>query len=222
MRKQLHERAWQTAELELAGLVGEMLRIVRGTTTVVVRRRLQLGEVARAVERAVPRPSWRAVFLKAFAHLSALRPELRRCFVPWPIPRLYEHRVVIAAVPVERSDGFLRLTAPESRALHEIDALLTGEGTSSPPGRSGLRLAWSGRCHAEHFGTFALGAGGPASVPALHVGPVGAGGVVDVCLRCDERVLGRGDTAGALEALEDVLHDRILVELRYAESVEAA
>src|SRR5262245_27620606 len=61
----------------------------------------------RAAERqsGQPRPSWFAVFMKAYALVASRRPELRRSCLTLPRPRLYEHPHSVASLPVERSLG---------------------------------------------------------------------------------------------------------------------
>ena len=39
----------------------------------------------------MPRPSWCAIFTKAYAVVAARYPELRRAYLKFPFPRLYEH-----------------------------------------------------------------------------------------------------------------------------------
>ncbi len=187
---------------------------------------LSLPDVVAARALATPRPSWRAVFLKAFAHVAAANPLLRRCLVPWPISRVYQHPETIAIASVERSDGigFVRVTRPEKLRLSEIDALLEGEGSPPPRHSRLLRLgvAWSGSFRAQRFGTMSIGPHPlPILMPALHHGLIDKD-EVDVRLTYDRRILDDEDAIRVLAALEDVLHERILTELRYLESVEAA
>src|SRR5262245_12643327 len=71
-----------------------------------LRRRMQLAPVIAARRAARPRPSWAAILLKAYAFVADARPELRRVYMPFPRPHLYEHPVNIASVAIERQiDG---------------------------------------------------------------------------------------------------------------------
>jgi hypothetical protein len=97
---------------------------------VMVRRRMHLAEVALARKAAVPRPSWFAVFIKAYA-IAALRwPELRRSYMTLPWPRLFEHGTNIASVPIERYIVeepvvcYVPFPSPEERSLTELDAII--------------------------------------------------------------------------------------------------
>jgi len=93
-------------------------------------RRMHLGEVMAARNAARPRPSWLAMFTKAFAAVAARHPELRRVFVARPWHRLYEYDHNIISIIVERDCGgepglFLaRLQSPAQMPLTEIDARL--------------------------------------------------------------------------------------------------
>src|SRR5262249_39805940 len=76
------------------------------------------------------RPSWVSIFTKAYALVAARWPELRRAYLGFPIPHLYQHPCSIAAIAVERRFGaetgvFLgKIRGPEQRSLPEIDRLL--------------------------------------------------------------------------------------------------
>ena len=197
-----------------------------------MQRRMRLAAVAAARELAVPRPSWQAIFLKAFAHVSAGNPLLRRCHLSWPWPRWYQHAETVAAIPVERPQPtFVLLPGSETLRLSEVDAALQEEeriATLPDASHFALRLglACSGRVRAAHCGTFSLSATQrePVTpfVPALHHGPVDERDEANVCLTYDLRVLDSFDAARALGELEQVLHERILTELRYIESLEVA
>jgi hypothetical protein len=222
--------------------VCDLLQLTRRIPAVPVQRRMKLADVAAAREAAAPRPSWRAIFLKAFAHVSAVNPLLRRSYLSLPWPRLHEHDETIASVPVEwlqhgeEELAFVSLRRPEAMSLSEIDAALQAENCPGPPRlpRFALRfgLACSGRFRTRLFGTFGLSAYAGLSAaplhplsmfaPTLHHGPVDERGMADVCLTYDHRVLDGCDAARALSAVEQMLHERLLTELRYLETVEAA
>jgi hypothetical protein len=95
---------------------------------VVVERRIQLADLALARAAVPVRPSWYAIFAKAYAIVSAERPELRRSYMSLPWPRLFEHARNIAVVPIERRLGEedvvlnVPLPDPETRSLEDLDA----------------------------------------------------------------------------------------------------
>src|SRR6516164_599028 len=82
--------------------VGDLVHFARKVPSVPVQRRINLAAVRSARQVAQPRPSWAAIFMKAYGFVSAARPELRRAYLPYPWPHLYEHPITIASVAVER------------------------------------------------------------------------------------------------------------------------
>ena len=108
----------------------ELLHFARKVPAMAVLRRVRVAEVAAARAAAHPRPSWAAVFLKAFAFVTASTPELRRAYVRFPRPPLHEIPDPTIAVALERPHAdeqvtfFTRLLQPQHHSLHELDALL--------------------------------------------------------------------------------------------------
>jgi hypothetical protein len=108
----------------------DLLAQARQVPTLTAQRRLHLGAtaVARAVAR--PRPCWPALFIKAFALTAQNRPELRRVFLSFPRPRLYQHPVSVASVALERpflsEEAIFHATIvqPEASSLADLDCLL--------------------------------------------------------------------------------------------------
>jgi hypothetical protein len=219
---------------------------------------MNLAAVRSARQVAQPRPSWAAIFTKAYGFVSAARPELRRAYLPYPWPHLYEHPLTIASVAVERrykeEEGvfFGHLRGPENCGLVEIDRLLRHfkEKDVQDIGsfRNALRVSrlplpirrlawwiglnWWGRKRAHYFGTFGLSVYSGLGAASLHpLSPVTTvlnydvideNGGVDVRLVYDHRVLDGGNVARALEHLERVLNNEIVMELRYLRDLEAA
>ncbi len=108
-------------------LLCDMLHFARQIPSVPVQRRMRLAPVVAARAAAAPRPTWCAVFTKALALLSAARPELRRSYLAFPWPHLYEHAEAVATVAVERRCGdedavfFVPVRKPERLTLSQID-----------------------------------------------------------------------------------------------------
>src|SRR5262249_43346786 len=71
-------------------VIGDLVHFARRVPTVPVQRRMRLAAVAAARSAARPRPGWCAVFTKAYAIVAAARPELRRTYLAFPRPHLYE------------------------------------------------------------------------------------------------------------------------------------
>jgi hypothetical protein len=111
-------------------LLCDMLYFARRVPSVPVQRQMHLGRVAAARAAADPRPSWCAVFTKAFALVAADRPELRRSYIAFPWPHLYENTASVATVTIERRYGdedavfFVPIQKPDGFTLAQIDARL--------------------------------------------------------------------------------------------------
>jgi hypothetical protein len=162
--------------------VGDLAHCARAVPLLTVQRRMNLADVAAARREAIGRPGWCALFIKAFAIMAARRPDLRRAYVSYPRPHLYEHPTNIAAVAVTRPVGdeeglfFYHLHSPEEQTLREIDRQLR-QARERPLEEVALfrrllklsrlpqplrRLAWwwgtqlSGARRALHLGTFGV------------------------------------------------------------------
>jgi hypothetical protein len=143
---------------------------------------MQLSPLIAARKACDPRPSWCAIFLKAMSIVASRRPELRRSYMPFPWPHLYEHPASIGNFTIERNyQGedvvfFVQIRSPEKRSLAELDQIIRtckDEPVESVKFfRRAIRLSkvpwpfrklslWVGlnlfgklRCH--NFGTFSL------------------------------------------------------------------
>ena len=104
----------------------DLLHFAAKVPTVPVQRKMALGEVAAARTAAPDRPSWPAIFLKAYACVAADFAPLRRAYVALPWPHLVEYPKTIASLAVERQFEdepcvfFGRIGNPETRPLAEI------------------------------------------------------------------------------------------------------
>jgi hypothetical protein len=175
-------------------LVGDLLHFARQVPSVPVQRRVSVAAAADARRLATPRPSWCAVFTKAYARVAAETPELRRAFLKFPTPHLYEHPGSVATVAVERHHGdenavlLASVKGPDLLSLAELDGRIRGF-QSAPlaevtPFRRALalaawptplrRLAWwaglnvSGRQRARYFGTFLVSVYSGLGAESLH------------------------------------------------------
>ena len=83
-------------------MVSDMLFAGQQLTLIPGERTMQLAEVVSARQAAWPKPSWLSLFIKAYANVAARRPELRRVFLTWPWPRLFEYDETVVAISVER------------------------------------------------------------------------------------------------------------------------
>jgi hypothetical protein len=83
-------------------MVCELLRHGRRVPTVPVSRELDVAAAVAARDRHPARPSWVAVFMKAYGLIARRHPALRRVYMPYPWPHLYEHPYSECAVLIER------------------------------------------------------------------------------------------------------------------------
>jgi hypothetical protein len=108
-------------------LMCELLHASRRVPLVAIERTLAISDVIAARKQAHVRPSWFAIFLKAYAIVSERRPELRRSFLTFPWSRLHQHACNVAALAVPRTvngdEGVLwyLIRRPERLPLAEID-----------------------------------------------------------------------------------------------------
>ena len=110
--------------------VGDLLHFAARIPTVPVQRTINVGAVAAARGIHPDRPSWTAIFAKAFALVAAERPELRRAFLAWPWPRLVEYPHSVASIALEREWRgervvmIARVKQPDGLQLSELSAIV--------------------------------------------------------------------------------------------------
>lgn len=174
-------------------LAVDFLHFAAGVPTVPVQRRMDLRAVVRARGQLSSRPSWTAIFTKAYGRVSDDLPELRRAYVKFPRPHLVEYPSPVAAITVERDMGGERMVLigrvryPGEFPLPDLTARLR-EYSEAPVGevkdfRRELRMArwpgpvrrlalWlglnSGRRRARHFGTFGVSVYSALGAESLH------------------------------------------------------
>ena len=111
-------------------LAGDLAYFSQRVPLVPVQRRMHIAGVSEARQQAQPRPSWTAIFAKAYAFVTAARPELRRSYLTFPWPHLFEHAANVASISTERElgeeRGILpgRVENPERLSLADLDARL--------------------------------------------------------------------------------------------------
>ena len=172
--------------------IGDLMAVSAGIPAVPVQRRMRLRAVA-AARVAAGRPSWSAVFLKAYGRVVQRTPPLRRAYVSLPWPHLVEYPLSVANVAVEReyegepSVFFARVGEPGNDSIAHLDELVH-EFTSRPLNeikrfrkllrfaamprllrRAGLRLAMNlPRLRPGLLGTFGLSAYSSLGAESLH------------------------------------------------------
>jgi hypothetical protein len=175
-------------------LICDLVHFAQKVPTVPVQRRMNLAAVVTARQTAALRPSWCAIFTKAYARVAAGRPELRRAYLSFPWPHLYEYSLNVASVAIERHVGqepavfFAPLRSPETQPLAQLDACLR-RFKEQPVESIGAfrrallvsrfplplrRLAWWlalnawGRKRAQYMGTFGVSVYAGLGAASLH------------------------------------------------------
>ncbi len=162
--------------------IGDMLHFADKVPVVAAERTFRVRALAEA-RRSVPRPPpWHALVIKALGLASVRMPELRRAYLPYPWPRLYEAPYSVASVVFDRdfrgepATFMVPLVRPEERPLADIqdkvrkwkDDPVEAHGVlrrlvrNAKPPRPIRRLVWAGALYwngflrARNFGTFAV------------------------------------------------------------------
>jgi len=93
-------------------------------------RRVELASIEKARKRCDTRISWPVIFLKAYGIVADHNPLLRRWYVDWPVPHVYQHDENVAKLVMRREHngedwlfwaGFRR---PEQSSLAELQQQL--------------------------------------------------------------------------------------------------
>lgn len=111
-------------------LVGDLMSFSIKVPRITVQRPMNLAHLAQARQALEPRPSWTAIFLKGYAILAQETPELRRAYVKFPWPQLYEYPTSVASLAYEREYDderavlLDRIKGPENRSIVQIGALI--------------------------------------------------------------------------------------------------
>jgi pyruvate/2-oxoglutarate dehydrogenase complex dihydrolipoamide acyltransferase (E2) component len=174
-------------------VVIDLLHFARAVPSLPVQRRMNLAAVAAARQACHERPQWSAIFVKAYAIVAQEFPALRRAYVKFPWPQLYEYPSVTASIMFERDyegePGLFSMLVRNaaSKSLGDLRDIVR-TGASAPVEtikdfRRGLRIAgWPrplrrifwwlglnvGRQRGNYFGTFGLSVYSALNVESLH------------------------------------------------------
>jgi len=175
-------------------LVDDLLRHAKRVPSLPLSRDCRIDALMEARANASPAPSWTALFMKAYGIVAARIPELRRAYIPYPWPRLYEHPRSDCAILIEREiDGepsvlAAKIIMPDLMPLAEIDDHLKrfreDDLNAISPFRQLLRLGrlpgplrrfvywttlyFSGFKRAKRFGTFMMSSLGNQGIEQIH------------------------------------------------------
>ena len=173
--------------------IGDLLHAAAAMPSIPVQRRMRLASVVAARRAKEQPPSWPAIFIKAYAKVMTAMPELRRAYVKFPWPHLYEYAETIASVAVERdfqgsNEIFIgQVKDPARMSLAEVHRairyLKEAQIEECNDFRRILRLSrvpWPfrrglwwlglniGRIRRKHFGTFGLSVYSSLGAESLH------------------------------------------------------
>lgn len=111
-------------------LICDLLHFAQRIPSVPVQRPMNLRPLVDARNRTMPRISWCALFLKAYARMAVELPQFRRAYMSFPYARLYEHPCSIASVAFERyyqneaAVFFGHFRSPETQTLPALEESL--------------------------------------------------------------------------------------------------
>jgi hypothetical protein len=218
--------------------VVDLLYFAKKVPTVPVERKIDISAAQVARAQCVERPRWSAIFAKAFAQTARDIPELRRAYLSFPLPRLYEYPVSVATLPIERSFGGeigitpLLIKDPAARSLADISRAVDYAKTAPWSEQRYLRtmlavarLPWpvrrallglvlnSGRHRGNYIGTFGL-----SVYSALGASPMRTLSPYTSFLNCGPFENGRVNIRGTFDhrVLDGALMARTLVRIEHA------
>lgn len=171
----------------------DLLKLARAIPTIPVQRRMNLAALVQARSALTNRPSWPAIFIKAFAQVARDTPVLRRAYVKLPWPHLREYPRNVASIAVERDyQGepavfFGKISDPDELPLMEIHSRIRSFAESPLEDVKAFRqllqlgrvpspirkfLLWLGlnlpRTRPNKFGTFGLSTYASLGSESLH------------------------------------------------------
>lgn len=127
MSKPVNRTIWLSATRRLCC---DVMYFSQRVPLVTIKRRMHLGKVAAARLTAEPRPSWFALFAKAYGIIAMRHAELRRSYMCLPWPRLFEHKHNYAVMPIERKRNgedvifYVPFRDPEKQSIQELDGVI--------------------------------------------------------------------------------------------------
>jgi hypothetical protein len=111
--------------------IGDLVHFARKVPSAPVSRMMDVSLLLKERARHPHRPSWACLFMKAYALVGSQHAPLRRSFLEFPWPRLYEHPWMNCALAIERKyqgeDGvFVGIfRAPEHQSLIQLHEALS-------------------------------------------------------------------------------------------------
>jgi hypothetical protein len=174
--------------------IDDLVHFARKVPSVPVSRVMDVSALFEPRNRHPLRPSWACLFMRAYALVGSDHPPLRRSYLEFPWPRVYEHPWMNCALTIERMYqgeegvfvGIFR--APERQTIRQIQLALTWYKSEpleqvgfyrqalrfSRLPRPARRFFWwstlnvSGHKRCKRFGTFGLSSYGALGAESLH------------------------------------------------------
>jgi hypothetical protein len=176
------------------GFINDLVHFAHKVPSAPVSRSFDVSALRDPRARHGSRPSWSCLFMKAYALVGAEHSPLRRSYLEFPWPRIYEHPYMNCALAIERmyqgEEGvFVGLfRAPEQQTLVQLQAALRWYKNEplekvgfyrqalrfSKVPRPVRRFLWwstlniSGFKRCKRFGTFGLSTYGSLGAEQLH------------------------------------------------------
>jgi hypothetical protein len=175
-------------------LITDIMRFAATVPSVPVERLMDLGAVIAVRRELTDRPPWVGIFAKAMALTARELPELRRTYLKWPWPHLYEYEDSVAAVTIDRyfrgepcvalrlikEVGSLPLTtiagmiqASKEQPIERFKEFKRAMRVACLPGIIRRPIMWLAynlpRQRANYFGTFSVTAVSFLGADALHL-----------------------------------------------------
>jgi pyruvate/2-oxoglutarate dehydrogenase complex dihydrolipoamide acyltransferase (E2) component len=83
-------------------IVADFMRLAKTIPSVPVERTIDVSALVAARRACSPRPPWIGMLTKAYGLAAQEFPDLRRVFLKWPWPHLYEYPASVAMITVDR------------------------------------------------------------------------------------------------------------------------
>src|SRR3954447_24939440 len=111
--------------------INDLVHFARKVPSAPVSRVFDVSTLFEPRARHAARPSWACLFMKAYALVGAAHPPLRRSYLEFPWPRIYEHPWMNCALAIERDFlgehgvfvGMFR--APDQQSIRQLQDALT-------------------------------------------------------------------------------------------------
>ena len=171
----------------------DLMAAARAVPSVPVERAMDLGRLKAARDSLASRPSWAALFVKAYATVARRTPEFCRSYLKFPWPHLCEYDDSAASIAVERDYRgekavfFGRVRGAADMTVVHLTNLIQAYQTVPVAECQDFvrilrlsrlpfplrRLAWwlalnTGRLRGKHVGTFALSVYARPAAQSLH------------------------------------------------------